>query len=93
MCGPVVDGCKHVAVGKKPEVILADEGNAVTHVMCKECADWFDDNVMVMDIDDLLATGRVGMLCLSCLNIEPTMPAPGFWRLSADGTYRPQAPN
>lgn len=94
MCGPVETGCEHVAAGTKPEVILADDDNRTTHAMCKVCADWFDEVAVTMDFEDLLATGRVGFVCLHCLKIPEQMPGPGFWLINPDGeTYRPQAVN
>jgi hypothetical protein len=90
LCGPIVIGCEHLEVGCQPQVILAEDNNAVSHAMCTPCADWFDDNAEILEPEQVLASGNVGFVCLHCLEIPTTMEGPGFWLLNADGTYRRQ---
>lgn len=89
MCGPCAIGCEHVLAGSKPEVILAGDDNKVTHAMCRECADWFNETGCLLELEDMGTTGRVGILCLHCLKLPETMLGPGFWFLNDDiETYR-----
>src|SRR5437870_1926139 len=39
----LVIGCKHLCEGTAPDVLLAGDNGHVTHAMCKDCADWYDE--------------------------------------------------
>ena len=86
----LVIGCKHLCEGTAPDVLLAGDNGHVTHAMCKDCADWYDEEGYKLNTEDHDAIGRLHSVCLICHNYKCRVPFGGFWLANGDGTYTAQ---